>query len=109
MAAAVQPVARDRRGLIGGLIVAVLGFAVNDSGIVVPAMMFSYLVPVALLADLAAPAEAHVVIGAVMLGGGRRRRVVAVLDPRWSSLGPRTTRARERRGPRVPAVLGSRW
>ncbi len=39
-------------GLVGGSIVAVLGFAVNDSGIVVPAMMFSYLVPVALLAHL---------------------------------------------------------
>ena len=30
----------------------VLGFAVNDSGIVVPAMVLSYLVPVALLAHL---------------------------------------------------------
>lgn len=39
-------------GLLGALVVAVLGFMVNDSGIVVPAMMFSYLVPVALLAHL---------------------------------------------------------
>lgn len=36
-----------RAGLVGGLIMAVLGYAVNDSGIVIPAMMFSYLVPVA--------------------------------------------------------------
>ncbi|MEA2452701.1 MAG: hypothetical protein QOG04_1411 [Actinomycetota bacterium] len=41
-----------RAGLIGGLILCVLGFAVNDSGIVVPAMALSYLVPVALLAHL---------------------------------------------------------
>lgn len=36
-----------RAGLVAGLIMAVLGYAVNDSGIVIPAMMFSYLVPVA--------------------------------------------------------------
>ncbi len=36
-----------RAGLLGGLIMAVLGYAVNDSGIVIPAMMFSYLVPAA--------------------------------------------------------------
>ena len=36
-----------RAGLVSGLIMAVLGYAVNDSGIVIPAMMFSYLVPVA--------------------------------------------------------------
>jgi len=41
-----------RAGLIGGLILSVLGFAVNDSGIVVPATILSYLVPVALLAHL---------------------------------------------------------
>lgn len=41
-----------RAGLIGGLFLCVLGFAVNDSGIVVPAMVLSYLVPVALLAHL---------------------------------------------------------
>jgi hypothetical protein len=34
-------------GLVAGLIMSVLGYAVNDSGIVIPAMMFSYLVPVA--------------------------------------------------------------
>lgn len=36
-----------RAGLVAGLVMAVLGYAVNDSGIVIPAMMFSYLVPVA--------------------------------------------------------------
>jgi hypothetical protein len=41
-----------RAGLIGGLVLCVIGFAVNDSGIVVPAMVLSYLVPVALLAHL---------------------------------------------------------
>ena len=41
-----------RAGLVGGLVMAVLGYAVNDSGIVIPAMMFSYLVPVAVLAYL---------------------------------------------------------
>lgn len=41
-----------RAGLIGGLVLSLLGFAVNDSGIVVPAMVLSYLVPVALLAHL---------------------------------------------------------
>lgn len=41
-----------RAGLIGGLVLCVLGFAVNDSGIVVPAMVLSYLVPVALLTHL---------------------------------------------------------
>ena len=41
-----------RAGLIGGLVLCVLGFAVNDSGIVVPAMVLSYLVPVSLLAHL---------------------------------------------------------
>lgn len=41
-----------RAGLLSGLVMAVLGYAVNDSGIVIPAMMFSYLVPVAVLAHL---------------------------------------------------------
>ena len=41
-----------RAGLIGGLVVAVLGFLVNDSGIVVPAMILSFLVPLALLTHL---------------------------------------------------------
>lgn len=38
-----------RAGLVGGLGMAVLGYAVNDSGIVIPAMMFAYLVPVAVV------------------------------------------------------------
>ncbi|MDQ3963966.1 MAG: hypothetical protein M3277_08675 [Actinomycetota bacterium] len=41
-----------RAGILGGLIVAVLGFAVNDSGIVVPAVVLSMLVPVALVTHL---------------------------------------------------------
>ena len=47
-----------RAGLVGGLILSVLGFAVNDSGIVVPAMILSYLVPVALVAHLLLEREA---------------------------------------------------
>lgn len=47
-----------RAGLLSGLVMAVLGYAVNDSGIVIPAMMFSYLVPVAVLAHLSHPAAA---------------------------------------------------
>lgn len=43
---------RVRAGLIGGLVLGVLGFAVNDSGIVVPAMILSFLVPLALLTHL---------------------------------------------------------
>ena len=39
-----------RSGLVGGLVLALLGFAVNDSGIVVPAMFLSWLVPLALVA-----------------------------------------------------------
>ena len=41
-----------RAGLIGGLALGILGFAVNDSGIVVPAMILSFLVPLALLTHL---------------------------------------------------------
>lgn len=48
-----QTYPKVRAGLISGLVMAVLGYAVNDSGIVIPAMMFSYLVPVAVLAHLA--------------------------------------------------------
>jgi hypothetical protein len=47
-----------RAGLVGGLILSLLGFAVNDSGIVVPAVMLSYLVPVAFLAHLLLEREA---------------------------------------------------
>nr|MBA3291075.1 hypothetical protein [Actinomycetota bacterium] len=41
-----------RAGLIGGLVLAVTGFAVNDSGIVIPAVILSFLVPMALLVHL---------------------------------------------------------
>ncbi len=34
-----------RSMLAGGLLVAVLGFALNDSGVAVPAMMFAVLLP----------------------------------------------------------------
>jgi hypothetical protein len=43
---------RLRAGLVSCLIVAVLGFAVNDSGIVVPAMMLALLAPLALVMHL---------------------------------------------------------
>lgn len=43
---------RARAGLVGGLVLSVLGFAVNDSGIVIPAVVLSYLVPFALLVHL---------------------------------------------------------
>ncbi|MBW3594417.1 MAG: hypothetical protein KY391_02475 [Actinobacteria bacterium] len=49
---------RLRAGLIGGLVLCVLGFAVNDSGIVVPAMILSFLVPLALLTHLRMQMEA---------------------------------------------------
>ena len=41
-----------RAGLIGGLILSVLGFLVNDSGIVVPAVILGFLAPVAMLIHL---------------------------------------------------------
>ncbi|MGI8775406.1 MAG: hypothetical protein ACR2KQ_10460 [Actinomycetota bacterium] len=41
-----------RAGLIGGLLLSVVGFAVNDSGIVVPAMVLSFLVPLTVLLHL---------------------------------------------------------
>ncbi|HEX2236265.1 MAG TPA: hypothetical protein VHK89_08315 [Actinomycetota bacterium] len=43
---------RARAGLVGGLVLSVLGFAINDSGIVIPAVVLSYLVPFALLLHL---------------------------------------------------------
>ena len=48
---------RLRAGLVSCLVVAVLGFAVNDSGIVVPAMMLSFLVPLALVMHLSLEEE----------------------------------------------------
>ena len=41
-----------RAGLLGGLLVAILGFMVNDSGIVIPAVVLSFLVPLALIVHL---------------------------------------------------------
>jgi hypothetical protein len=38
-----------RAGLVGGLVLGVLGFAVNDSGIAIPAVILSFLLPMALL------------------------------------------------------------
>jgi hypothetical protein len=49
---------RLRAGLVGGLLLAGLGFAVNDSGIVVPAMMLTFLVPLALFVHLASDQRA---------------------------------------------------
>jgi hypothetical protein len=46
-----------RAGLIGGLVLAVTGFAVNDSGIVIPAVVLSFLVPMALLVHLSMDAR----------------------------------------------------
>jgi hypothetical protein len=43
---------RLRAGLVGGLVLGILGFAVNDSGIVIPAVILSYLLPMALLTHL---------------------------------------------------------
>lgn len=44
---------RLRAGLVGGLVLALLGFALNDSGIVIPAVILSFLVPLALMVHLA--------------------------------------------------------
>ena len=43
-----------RAALIGGMLVGLFGFAVNDSGIVVTAMVLTYLVPLALIFQLSA-------------------------------------------------------
>jgi hypothetical protein len=43
---------KPRAGLVGGLILAILAFAVNDSGIVIPAVILSFLVPMALVVHL---------------------------------------------------------
>jgi hypothetical protein len=43
---------RLRAGLVGALLVGVLGFAVNDSGIVIPAVVLSFFVPLAVLLHL---------------------------------------------------------
>lgn len=43
---------KPRAGLAGGLVLAILAFAVNDSGIVIPAVILSFLVPMALMLHL---------------------------------------------------------
>jgi hypothetical protein len=43
---------RLRAGLVGGVLVGLLGFAVNDSGIVIPAVVLSFFVPLAVLLHL---------------------------------------------------------
>jgi hypothetical protein len=43
---------KPRAGLVGGLLLAILAFAVNDSGIVIPAVILSFLVPMALVVHL---------------------------------------------------------
>ena len=69
-----------RAGLIGGLVLAALGFAVNDSGIVIPAVILSFLVPMALIVHLsmdtegdrmAVPAESGVADGPARSWRGR--------------------------------------
>jgi hypothetical protein len=50
---------RPRAGLAGGLVLAVLAFAVNDSGIVIPAVILSFLVPMALELHLLIEGPAH--------------------------------------------------
>jgi hypothetical protein len=49
---------RLRAGLVGALLVGVFGFAVNDSGIVIPAVVLAFFVPLAVLLHLSLlPAE----------------------------------------------------
>ncbi|MEA2507588.1 MAG: hypothetical protein QOH48_2206 [Actinomycetota bacterium] len=43
---------RLRAGLIGALLIGVIGFAANDSGIVIPAVVLSFFVPLAVLLHL---------------------------------------------------------
>jgi hypothetical protein len=43
---------RLRAGLVGALLVGVLGFAANDSGIVIPAVVLAFFVPLAVLLHL---------------------------------------------------------
>jgi hypothetical protein len=59
---------RLRAGLIGGVLLGVLGFAVNDSGIVVPAMVLSFLVPMSLLIHLTLEREEEQGAGAPVAG-----------------------------------------
>ncbi len=48
-----------RSGLMGGLLLAVVGFALNDSGIVIPAVVLTYLVPMSVILHLSLLREGH--------------------------------------------------
>ena len=49
---------RVRDGLVGGLLLGVIGFATNDSGIVIPAVVLTFLVPMAVIVHLRLDSEA---------------------------------------------------
>ena len=49
-----------RAGLLGGFVLAALGFFLNDSGIVIPAVVLSFLVPLAVIAHLLLDRETSV-------------------------------------------------
>ena len=68
-----------RAGLIGGLLLAVLGFAVNDSGIVIPAVILSFLVPMALIVHLSMEAPPCGGARARQEGGSGMTRDVALM------------------------------
>jgi hypothetical protein len=44
-----------RAGLVGALLVGILGFASNDSGIVIPAVVLSFFLPLVVLLHLSLP------------------------------------------------------
>jgi hypothetical protein len=48
----VETYPRLRAGLVGALLVGILGFAANDSGIIIPAVVLSFFVPLAVLLHL---------------------------------------------------------
>jgi hypothetical protein len=48
----VETYPRLRAGLVGALLVGLLGFAANDSGIIIPAVMLAFFVPLAVLLHL---------------------------------------------------------
>jgi hypothetical protein len=48
-----------RSGLLGGLLLAVIGFALNDSGIVIPAVILTYLVPMSVILHLRLLRDGH--------------------------------------------------
>ncbi|MEA2485841.1 MAG: hypothetical protein QOD46_952, partial [Actinomycetota bacterium] len=48
----VETYPRLRAGLVGALLVGILGFAANDSGIIIPAVVLSFFVPLAALLHL---------------------------------------------------------